>query len=231
LGGLLGPRAHQPSQGSCSPLRGRCPPGPHEGGKYPGAPASRRWNVPSESDTTLLTHTVFDKTRQRPATLVLLRRGMAKGEPTARLARELGMSRKPLHTWRQRVQTNLHSTAPAEVMTGTTVEADERYQNAGEKQHAPSRSQSPATSTRQSAQRPRHLCQRSAPHHQHHLARHGRAALVGGRPRGHADVPYPHRRQPSGWQYAAVHRRMAELPGQSSSPCHRPPWHTRMGAG
>jgi transposase-like protein len=34
---------------------------------------------------TLLTGTVFAKTRQRPATLVLLLRGMAKGEPTARL--------------------------------------------------------------------------------------------------------------------------------------------------
>ena len=53
---------------------------------------------------TLLTRTVFAKTRQRPATLVLLLRGMAKGEPTARLARELGISRKQLHTLRQRIQ-------------------------------------------------------------------------------------------------------------------------------
>lgn len=37
---------------------------------------------------TLLTGTVFANTRQRPAPLVLLLRGMAKGEPTARLARE-----------------------------------------------------------------------------------------------------------------------------------------------
>src|SRR4029434_8378188 len=43
---------------------------------------------------TLLTATVFAKTRQRPVTLVLLLRGIAKGEPTARLARELGLSRK-----------------------------------------------------------------------------------------------------------------------------------------
>jgi ion channel/transposase-like zinc ribbon protein len=41
---------------------------------------------------TLLTNTVFAKTRQRPATLVLLLRGIAKGEPTARLARELGLA-------------------------------------------------------------------------------------------------------------------------------------------
>jgi hypothetical protein len=91
--------------------------------------------------STLLTNTVFAKTRQRPATLGLLLRGMAKGEPTARLARELGMSRKQLHTLRQRVQTHLNNTAPVNMMTGTTFEADELYQNAGEKKHAASRSQ------------------------------------------------------------------------------------------
>jgi transposase-like protein len=84
---------------------------------------------------TLLTGTAFEKTRQRPATLVLLRRGMAKGEPTARLARELGMSRMPRQTLRQRVQTNLNHTAPTELMTGTTCEADALDQNAGEKKH------------------------------------------------------------------------------------------------
>ncbi len=64
---------------------------------------------------------------------MLLRRGMAKGEPTARLARELELSRKQLHTLRQRLQTNLNATAPTAVMTGTAFEADELYQNAGEK--------------------------------------------------------------------------------------------------
>src|SRR5918912_954879 len=90
---------------------------------------------------TLLTGTVFAKTRQRPATLVLLLRGVAKGEPTARLARELGLSRKQLHTLRQRIQANLNATAPTQAMAGTAFEADELYQNAGEKKHAPSRSQ------------------------------------------------------------------------------------------
>jgi transposase-like protein len=96
---------------------------------------------------TLLTATVFAKTRQRPATLVLLLRGIAKGEPTARLARELGLSRKQLHTLRQRVQANLNATAPTGIMPGTAFEADELYQNAGEKKHAPSRSHRSAPST------------------------------------------------------------------------------------
>jgi transposase-like protein len=98
---------------------------------------------------TLLTNTVCAKTRQRPATLVLLLRGMAKGEPTARLARELGLARKQLHTLRQRLQANLNETAPTGMMAGTAFEADERYQNAGEKQHAASRRQRSATLVRQ----------------------------------------------------------------------------------
>ena len=89
---------------------------------------------------TLLTGTVFAKTHQPPATLVLLLRGIAKGEPTARLARELGLSRKQLHTLRQRIQTNVNVSAPTTVMTGTAFEADELYQNAGEKRQPPSRS-------------------------------------------------------------------------------------------
>jgi transposase-like protein len=94
-----------------------------------------RWRA-CDGYYTLLTGTVFAKTRQRPATLVLLLRGIAKGEPTARLARELGLSRKQLHTLRRRIQANLHQTAPTSVMTGTAFEADELYQNAGGKKYA-----------------------------------------------------------------------------------------------
>jgi transposase-like protein len=88
--------------------------------------------------STLLTGTIFAKTRQHPATLVLLLRGIAKGEPTARLARELRLSRKQLHTLRQRIQANINETAPTDIMSGTAFEADELYQNAGEKKHASS---------------------------------------------------------------------------------------------
>ena len=88
---------------------------------------------------TLLTETAFEKTRQPPATLVLLLRGITKGESTARLARELGLSRKQMHTLRQRIQTNLNETAPIDLMEGKTYEADELYQYAGEKKHASSR--------------------------------------------------------------------------------------------
>jgi transposase-like protein len=87
---------------------------------------------------TLLTRSVFEKTRQRPSTLVLLLRGIAKGESTARLSRELALDRKRLGELRQHIQTNLYNTLPAELMTGTAFEADELYQNAGEKKYAAS---------------------------------------------------------------------------------------------
>src|SRR5260221_253630 len=85
---------------------------------------------------TLLSDTVFEKTRQRPATLVLLLRGIAKGESSARLSRELGIGRKRVMEMRQKIQNNLYETLPTAVMSGQTFEADELYQNAGEKRHA-----------------------------------------------------------------------------------------------
>lgn len=98
---------------------------------------------------TLLTGTIFAKTRQRPATLVLLLRGVAKGESTARLARELGLSRTQLHTLRQRIQANINETAPTAVMVGPAFEADELYQNAGEKKPPASRPHRSAPAARQ----------------------------------------------------------------------------------
>jgi hypothetical protein len=64
---------------------------------------------------------VFEKTRQRPATLALLLRGIGPGAPTARLAPELGLSRKQLHTLRRRIHANLNDTAPTSVMAGTAL--------------------------------------------------------------------------------------------------------------
>jgi len=98
---------------------------------------------------TLLTGTAFAKTRQSPATLVLLLRGISKGDATAQLARELPLSRRQAHTLRHRLQTNVNETAPDELMQGTTFEADELYQNAGEKKYAASRSRRSAATTRQ----------------------------------------------------------------------------------
>lgn len=110
-----------------------------------------------EGDDPLLTGTIAANTRQRPATVVLRLRGSAKGEPTARLARELGRSRQQLHTLRRRMQTNLNETAPTAVMVGTAFEADERYHNAGEQQHPASSPHRSAPAPRQYAKGARHL--------------------------------------------------------------------------
>jgi transposase-like protein len=90
---------------------------------------------------TVLTGTAFAKTRQTPQKLVLLLRGIAKGESTACLARELDLSYKQAHTLRHRVQHNLYENLPTELMADSVFEADELYQNAGEKrrQASPSR--------------------------------------------------------------------------------------------
>ena len=115
---------------------------------------------------TALTGTVFQKTRQPPSTLVLMLRGIAKGETTARLARELDISRKQMHTLRGRVQNSLYETLPTDVLeepafgthNGTAeFEADELYQNAGEKRAAPPGRGRPAPAAGQQAAGTRHL--------------------------------------------------------------------------
>ena len=82
---------------------------------------------------TLLTTTVFAGTKQRPATLLLFLRGIAQGESTARLGRELGISRRQAHTLRQRLQYSVFATRPQNPPVAQEVEVDELYQNAGEK--------------------------------------------------------------------------------------------------
>src|SRR5438093_5649030 len=79
---------------------------------------------------TMLTDTVFAKTRQRPSTIILLLRAIAKGDSTARLSRELALDRKRLGELRQQIQTNLYDTLTAELMRGTEFAADELYPNA-----------------------------------------------------------------------------------------------------
>jgi hypothetical protein len=88
----------------------------------------------SEKDHyTMPSGTALVKTQQRPAKLVLLLPGIAKGEPTARLARELSLSHKQMRIFRQHAQQNLYHTLSRERIAETTFEADELYQDAGEK--------------------------------------------------------------------------------------------------
>jgi transposase-like protein len=107
---------------------------------------------------TILSDTIFEKTRQKPSKLVLILRGIAKGESTARLARELSISRKHMHLIRQRVQRNLLQRLPTGVQESEVqFEADELYQNAGEKKRRSSRSARPAKAQGKQAARPGHI--------------------------------------------------------------------------
>ena len=107
---------------------------------------------------TILTDTAFQKTRQAPSTLVLMIRGLTKGESTSRLSRELSITRKQMSTIRQRLQANLFACLPENVMQGEAAfEADELYQNAGEKKHEAPRPGRPAASARQQGQGAGHL--------------------------------------------------------------------------
>jgi transposase-like protein len=107
---------------------------------------------------TILTGTVFERTQQKPSTLVLMLRGITRGEATARLARELGISRKQMTTIRHRLQQSVETNLPDGVMADSgEFEADELYQNAGEKRSAPPRPGRPTAPTRQQGQRAGHL--------------------------------------------------------------------------
>jgi hypothetical protein len=88
--------------------------------------------------SSLLTGTVCAKTRQPPAPLVRWRRGIAKGAPTARLARELRRACPPLQTLRPRLHAHRHATAPTDGRPGTACDADARDPHAGENKPAPS---------------------------------------------------------------------------------------------
>ncbi len=79
------------------------------------------------------TGTVFQGTHYRPSMLVLVLRGFAQGVSTAQLARELGCSRRNLLKLRHEYQSGAQSGLNRGPLDDTEVEADEMYQNAGEK--------------------------------------------------------------------------------------------------
>ncbi|HEX8090663.1 MAG TPA: hypothetical protein VF762_17520 [Blastocatellia bacterium] len=107
---------------------------------------------------TILSGTIFEKTRQKPSKLVLILRGIAKGETTARLARELVISRKHMHLIRHRVQQNLLERLPTGVREDEVqFEADELYQNAGEKKRPAYRGRRSAQTQGKQGERPWHL--------------------------------------------------------------------------
>ena len=86
------------------------------------------------------TGTPLQKTHRSPIQLVLILRGICQGVPTAQLARELGCDRKHLLALRHRLQGLAWKAAgQSGPVAGPTAEADEMFQNAGEKRGSPPR--------------------------------------------------------------------------------------------
>ncbi len=108
------------------------------------------------------TGTALQGTQRRPPELVLIARGIAQGTPTAQLARELGCSRRHLLDLRHRLQHLAWVHLPRPSLPDAEAEADEMFQNAGEKRQAAPRPRRPAAAAGQQTARARHLRHRSA---------------------------------------------------------------------
>jgi transposase-like protein len=82
----------------------------------------------------IFTGTVFQKTHRKSSQIVLVLKGFSQGVPTAQLARELCCGRKQLLELRHRLQAASAAAAARQpAVSGPVAEADEMFQNAGEK--------------------------------------------------------------------------------------------------
>jgi len=85
----------------------------------------------------LYSGTVFEGKHFRPGQAILLLRGVCKGEPTATIAREIGVTRQTVHEMRKSIQSNAEGLQPKDALPDQQTETDEMFQNAGEKRGAP----------------------------------------------------------------------------------------------
>ena len=106
------------------------------------------------------TDTALNGAKRRPSELVLIVRGFSQGVSTARLARELECDRSELLNLRHRLQDLAFRNRDRMPLDDEVLEADEAYQNAGEKRHSAPRSRGPATTSGEQDPRPRHLGER-----------------------------------------------------------------------
>ena len=81
----------------------------------------------------LYSETVFEGTHFTPEQTVLFLREVLQGKPTAKLARELKISRTTALVLRHRLQANAAAQQTSDPLSDLEVETDEMFQNAGEK--------------------------------------------------------------------------------------------------
>ncbi len=81
----------------------------------------------------IFTNTILSGIRYSCVSLVLILRGIAQGVPTKHLAEELGIDRSNLLKLRHAIQNLAMENLPRSPLPDCKTEADEMYQNAGEK--------------------------------------------------------------------------------------------------
>src|SRR5262245_23962729 len=82
---------------------------------------------------TVYSQTLFANKHLRPAQVILLLRGVCKGESTASLSRELRLAYDTVHHLRQQLHANAIRFQPETPLLDAVTETDEMVQNAGEK--------------------------------------------------------------------------------------------------
>ena len=88
----------------------------------------------------LYTGTIFAGSNLEPRRVVLLVRGVCKGEAATVLAEELALSRQCVWRWRKRLPANGYARLSAPALADQDTETDEMFQNAGEKRRETRRS-------------------------------------------------------------------------------------------
>jgi len=81
----------------------------------------------------LYSGTVLEGRHFHPEQTVLFLRGVCQGKSSAKLARELGISRTTITEVRHEVQANAEQEQPEDPLEDLEAETDEMFQNAGEK--------------------------------------------------------------------------------------------------
>src|SRR5215210_5470994 len=105
----------------------------------------------------LYTGTLFAGSNLAPRRVVLLVRGVCKGEPATVLAEELALSRQCVHRWRKRLHANGYTMLNSRTLPDVETETDEMFQNEGEKRRQTLRPVRPAAPARQQTPRARNL--------------------------------------------------------------------------
>lgn len=101
--------------------------------------------------------TVFFNKMVTPAQVIMLLRGMVKGESTNGLARELGLKFDTVHGLRKALQKNAEQMQSQEALADPITETDATFQNAGEKREKAHAIRRPATSTSEQKTRTWHV--------------------------------------------------------------------------